>query len=787
LHVAFEKSSDQLLKRYTITITGIVQGVGFRPFIYQLAQRHGLQGWVCNDAEGVQIEVQGRAAALQQFITAIRREAPPKSRIDSLDPRSLPLQPELTTFHIAGSKDGQSRTAQVSPDLDVCNDCLRELFDPQDRRYLYPFINCTNCGPRFSIIADIPYDRPATTMAEFKMCERCRAEYENPMDRRFHAQPNACPDCGPRVELCQPNGELILRGGSADENQQIFKRIGSLLEEGKILAVKGLGGFHLACDARNDPAVQRLRKRKFREDKPFAVMFPDLDAVKVCCRVSPHEQQLISAGEKPIVLLHKREDCQLAEAVAPGNHYLGAMLPYTPLHALLMHFYPAPLVMTSGNVSDEPIVTTNGDALERLHKIADVFLLHNRKIFRRCDDSVVRIWQEREYPIRRSRGYAPRAIRLERGASETILACGPEQKNSFGFMIQDRVYLSQHIGDMENYQTLHSFETEIERYKRLFAVEPGVVAYDLHPDYLSTKYALHYPQKNRYGETIRKIGVQHHHAHAAACMAENGLDHPVLAITLDGTGYGSDGTIWGGEILLAEYRSFRRLGCLRPVAMPGGAAAIRNPWQMAYSYLHTVFGAQTDRLKLPFLEAIPDSQDSMVAGLLALNPQPLTSSCGRLFDAFAAIAGVRNRVNYEGQAAVEFEQRIPSSQAGEGYPFRLVDGTETFQMDWREAIQTVVSNVKAGVGIGEIAYRFHEGLAQILAAATIHAAEMTNIQEVVCSGGVFMNQFLLSRLDKLLENAGFSVYTHREVPANDGGVALGQAVIAAALSQDYQE
>lgn len=762
---------------HRITITGVVQGVGFRPYIYNLANNYRLKGFVRNNTKGVIIGVQGDTENIKAFEERIKENPPPKSRIDTftIDEYGLDLLESFKSFSIVESEDRDEKTAQISADLDVCNDCLKELLDKKDRRYFYPFINCTNCGPRFTIIEDVPYDRPMTTMGNFTMCKDCQEEYSDPTNRRFHAQPNACHVCGPKVTLYNSNAREILSGGSSNRSKEIFKTVSELLKQGKILAIKGIGGFHLACDATDEEAVSTLRNRKYREDKPFAVMFPNIESIKSFCEVNSEEEILLKSYHRPIVLLKKLKNKDVAPSVAPNNHYLGAMLPYSPIHYLIFYYFEKPLVMTSGNVSDEPIVFKNSDAFERLYKIADYFLVHNRDIYLRCDDSVYRVWQGMEYPIRRSRGYVPNSINSGWKFDEPVLACGPEQKNTFALAKGNRIYLSHHIGDMDNYNVLKSFEEGVTHFRNIFDIEPKIIAYDLHPDYLSTKFALNYT-----GENVKKVGVQHHHAHAVSCMVENDISHPVIAITLDGTGYGVDETIWGGEILISEYDNFRRIGHLAYIEMPGGTAAIENPWQMGLSYLYRIYKNDVSNLGLPFLDSVDETKKLLVLNSIesGLN-SPLTSSCGRLFDGIAAIAGVRNRVNYEGQAAVEFEQFIDDKSAI-AYDFDLLKKDGKFIIQWEAMVEQVVSDVMSKKSVSEIALKFHNGLVNILLSVSEKVRNTTGINDVVLSGGVFMNIYLLSQLYDKLSKRGFSVYTHRLAPTNDGGIALGQAVIASA-------
>jgi hydrogenase maturation protein HypF len=761
-----------------IQITGIVQGVGFRPFVYNLAHRHKLNGFILNDSSGVTIVVQGTTDNINSFEDRLKNTPPPRSKIVSCISKEIESKEYFSDFSIRLSSSGGKKSAAISPDLDVCPECLKEMLDPDNRRYLYPFINCTNCGPRYTIIQDIPYDRPKTTMSEFKMCAQCQSEYDDPGNRRFHAQPNACPECGPQLTLLDSNQQLIQIGGNASENQLLYQKVTELFSSGKIIAVKGLGGFHLACDATSEAAVSLLRKRKYREDKPFAVMFPNVDTIYTHCGLNESEEALLSSIAHPIVLLHKKEGFVLANSIAPNNHFLGAMLPYAPLHHLIFQYFDRPLVMTSGNVSDEPIAYKNKDAFRRLEKIADYFLIHDREIHTRCDDSVYRIWNNKPYPIRRSRGYAPDKIMVDWKFGSHVLACGPEQKNTFALAKDNAVYLSHHIGDMENFEVLKSLEEGVQHFKHIFDIEPEILAYDLHPDYLSTKYALDYPDINSNDQTIHKVGVQHHHAHAVSCMIENGINQPVLAIVLDGTGYGTDGTIWGGELLLAEHDRFERLGHFQTTKLPGGTAAIKYPWQMGISYLQSVFG---DKLvDIPFIRNLDSKKIKLVLTMMntGLN-SPITSSCGRLFDGVAAVIGLRNQVNYEGQAAVEFEQTIENRVDGV-YEFEVRDEQNLLIFNWSKMIRQLVEDIKNNIPISIISCKFHDGLSDGLLNWAIKAQKQTDIKEIVLSGGVFMNHYLLTRLQKTLEKKGFIVYTHSVVPCNDGGISLGQAVIAGA-------
>lgn len=753
-------------RRVRVKVQGIVQGVGFRPFIYQLALQHGLNGWVRNQSDGVEIEVSGAAGAVQDFIDSIPAKAPPLARIVFLETADLPFAP-LEEFTIVKSSAGRARSTLISPDVCTCGDCLRELFDPNDRRFRYPFINCTNCGPRYTIIQDIPYDRDKTTMARFAMCPECGREYGDPLDRRFHAQPNACWKCGPQVWLEDPAGGKI--AGPADA---IAKAV-ALLDAGHILAIKGLGGFHLAVKATDEAAVARLRSRKIREEKPFAVMFPSIGDIRRFCLVNETEEDLLASQARPIVLLKKRADAgrdSLAASVAPRNRYLGAFLPYTPIHFLLYDNAPySALVMTSGNQSDEPIVMTNADAREMLTGIADFFLFHDRDIYMRCDDSVLRVLGGKPRPMRRARGYVPFPVFLKE-PGPSVLGTGAEQKNTICLTRGREAFLSQHIGDLENLETLQSFEHAAAHLEKILEIRPEAIVHDLHPDYLSTQWALRQ-------DKIPRTGVQHHHAHIAAVVAEHRLDGPVIGLSLDGTGYGTDGTIWGGEVLLVDGPEFDRLGHFRQVGLPGGARAIKEPWRMALSYLWSIDPENLEGRFGDMLERWPAMDQKIVLQMLArrLN-SPVTSSCGRLFDAVASLAGLRNSVSYEGQAAIELEQAIePDAGFYEGGITAESDGK--FIIDPFPMIEAVVGDVRRKTPQGKIAARFHNGMVRLLADAAETAAGNAELKRIALSGGVFQNAFLSERLEEELAGRGFEVYGHREVPSNDACIALGQAYI----------
>ncbi|GAB4546108.1 MAG: carbamoyltransferase HypF [Anaerolineales bacterium] len=761
-------------------VSGIVQGVGFRPFVYGLAERFALRGWVSNNSAGVDMQIEGEEQAVQNFLRQLAAEKPPLAVIDALDTEDAPVE-NFSSFEILRSTSIEGAFQPVSPDVAICADCERELFDPQDRRYLYPFINCTNCGPRFTIIKDLPYDRPATTMSEFSLCEDCRAEYENPRDRRFHAQPVACAQCGPDVQLryitAKNTAHITLR-------LEALLRARKMLRDGKILAIKGLGGFHLACDATNESAVKELRKRKGRAEKPLAVMFASLTDAMRCCEISPAEQALLTGREKPIVLLRVKAHSPITREVAPGIDALGVMLPYTPLHHLLLNQtdralnkqrVPSALVMTSGNFSEEPIAIDNEDAQERLAPLADAFLLHNREIHLRCDDSVVRVenqTEEKKSPaltsyIRRSRGYAPYPVYLPFEMKPT-LAVGGELKNTFCLARERYAFLSQHIGDMENVEVYDSFEENAAHLARLFRVAPRLIAHDLHPNYFTTKYA------QQMETDAARIPVQHHHAHIAACMADNGLENrPVIGLAYDGTGYGSDGMIWGGEILLASYAEFERVARLEYLPLPGGDSATRAPWRIALGYAEAL---QLNLEGLPFLASIRQEAQRIVRQQTRQKINaPLNSSMGRLFDAVASLSGLRVEAAYEAQAAIELECAArPYMDAAQPYPYQIQNGV----IGLRDLLQNVIADARAQKPAGYIGARLHRAVCDFSIEVCQRLRAERGVNEVALSGGVWQNQILFAITRAALLRENFIVYTHRQTPANDGGLALGQAVIA---------
>jgi hydrogenase maturation protein HypF len=753
--------------RTSIRVEGTVQGVGFRPFVYSLASRLGLGGVVGNDSDGVFAEVEGSPSAVRKFIAALENEAPPLARIERITTRDI--QPNGSdSFAIAPSQPGGPRRTLVSADTATCADCLAEMADPADRRFGYPFINCTNCGPRFTIVRDVPYDRPLTTMSGFPMCAPCAAEYHDPADRRFHAQPTCCPACGPALWLA--GGDVAVRPGAP------LAGAAEAIRQGRVLALKGLGGWHLAVDAAAEQAAAALRGRKHREDKPFAIMVADLAAARRLCQVDEASAALLAGPRRPIVLMARRAGTGVAPSVAPRNRQLGIMLPYTPLHHLLLAAVGRPIVLTSGNVSDEPIAYRDDDALARLAAIADAFLGHDRAIHIRADDSVARAVAGREMLLRRSRGYAPEPVAVRPAFRRPVLACGAELKSTFCLAKEHHAFVSQHIGDLENAETLRSFTEGIEHFRRLFDIEPQLVAHDLHPEYLSSKYAVDLADETG----LDLLGVQHHHAHVASCLADNGEDGPVIGVAFDGTGFGTDGTIWGGEFLVAGLAGFARGGHLAPVPMPGGTAAIRQPWRMAAAYLDAAYP-----------EGAPGGLDVTVrherqwADVVGLARRgvhaPATSSAGRLFDAAAALLGVRDTVNYEGQAAIELEQLADGGERG-AYRARVEPG-EPFAVRGADLIAAIADDLRAGVAREVIAVRFHGGVIALIEEGCALLRERSGLNTVALSGGVFQNLLLLDGAVSRLESLGFRVLVHSRVPCNDGGISLGQAVIAAAADR----
>ena len=746
----------------TFRVTGAVQGVGFRPFVYRLARELGISGWVKNNAQGVLIEARAKLKTLEQFGDALRERAPAAARIKEIARQEAVRSALESGFRILDSDPRGAKTAQILPDLATCPDCLREIFEPADRHYLYPFTNCTNCGPRFSILERLPYDRPNTTMKQFTMCDRCQAEYENPADRRFHAQPNACPDCGPRLEWWNRGGMKSAVG------QDALFAAAAALRRGQIVAVKGLGGFHLMVDARNNEAVRLLRERKRREEKPLALMFPSLDAVKTDCQVSSLEEGLLTSPESPIVLLRRRPDSkQIAPLVAPRNPYLGAMLPYTPLHHILLQTLGFPIVATSGNLSDEPICADEREALERLGEIADAFLVHNRPIARPLDDSIVRVIAGQETMLRRARGFAPRPLTIP-NLDSPVLAVGAHLKNTVALARGDAALISQHVGDLETFQAGEAFRKAIDTLEELYETKPAKVVCDMHPRYLSTQYAREL--------RIPALAVQHHHAHIAACMAENELDGQALGVAWDGAGYGTDGTIWGGEFLLATRKDFRRVAHLRQFRLPGGDAANREPRRAALGALYEMMGdVLFERTDLAPVAAFEPRELAVLKSMLHGGfHSPLTSSAGRLFDIVASLIGLRQISTFEGQAAMELEFAIASGTA-ESYPFRLEDSDSCVIVNWAPTLEGALDDLKKGVEAGRIAGKFHNTMVEMIVAVVKRMGEA----RVVLSGGCFQNVYLTERAVRRLREEGYTPHWHRVVPTNDGGIAFGQAVVAA--------
>ncbi|MFN2388168.1 MAG: carbamoyltransferase HypF [Actinomycetota bacterium] len=749
-------SGPTLRRRFCIA--GVVQGVGFRPYVYRRAAELGLTGFVANDTAGVVVEVEGPAEAVAGFEVGLLAEPPPLAVVEDVTTRDLAPEGSMS-FEIRESADGTGMRAPISPDIATCDACLAEMSDPNERRFGYAFTNCTDCGPRFTIATAIPYDRAATTMASFEMCAACRAEYEDPRDRRFHAQPIACPRCGPRLSLLDRTGAPVdgdpVAGAAA------------ALRAGRIVALKGLGGYHLACDATDEAVVSELRRRKNREEKPLAVMVPDRRWARRIARPSAAEEGVLAGRRRPIVLVPRAPTSPVASGVAPGNRFLGVMLPYTPLHHLLMRAFDGPLVLTSGNLSDEPIVYEDDLVLDRLGGSADLFLGHDRPIRMRCDDSVVRVVDGVEYPLRRARGYAPEPLVVKSPFRRLVLAAGAELKSTFCLGAGTRAIVSHHIGDLESWDAMRAFRDAVAHFSAIYGLRPEVVAHDLHPEYLSTKWALDQ-------EVVEHVGVQHHHAHIASCLADNRRAERVIGLALDGTGYGDDGAIWGCEILVCDLAGYRRAGHLRYVPLPGGSAAIKQPWRMAAVYLAEAFGepAATDL----DLDSVRSSRWRWAPVLkmarAGLNAPP-TSSAGRLFDAAAALCGLRHTAGYEGQAAAELEQAAdPGSDLA--YPCPVTDG----EIDGVALIGALAEDLVSGRAVPEAAAGFHNGLARALFDVSENLRGQEGLGTVALSGGTWQNLFLLERVRAGLEARGFEVLIHHRVPPNDGGISLGQAVVA---------
>lgn len=768
--------------RAKITVKGVVQGVGFRPFVHRLAEEFGLKGWVKNTTAGVVIEVEGDKRNVREFYDEItlRKLSPAQikeKKIIYQAPRGS------RSFTIKESTSRQKKEVLISPDIAFCQECLEELKDSSDRRHYYPFINCTNCGPRFTIIKDLPYDRPFTTMKKFHMCPICQNEYEDISRRRYHAQPNACPQCGPEIELIKSrkSGSEPIGSKYYLKGLEVLEATVELLKKGKIVAIKGLGGFHLACDATNGFAVQRLRKRKERPYKPFAIMVLDIETAKKHCLVSQQEKELLSHWQKPIILLKKREDSKISDLVAPNNNCLGVMLPYTPLHYLLFRSLSSPpsaLVMTSGNLQDQPIEISNQEAIDNLSHIADYFLLHNRDIHNRCDDSIVQVFSQEPVVIRRARGYVPFPVELDYKV-EAILACGAELKNTFCLTKENYAFVSQYIGDLKDYKTLQYYEQMLQRFEKLFGISPKVVAHDLHPDYLSTQYAL---DITRGKPKIMRIPVQHHHAHIVSCLVENKVKGKVIGVAFDGIGYGPDGNIWGGEFLVADCRDFQRIGHLKYLPLPGGDKAVDEPWRMAVSLLVEAFGERIPRVD--FIGRWKEKIPIILRMIEKRINSPLTSSMGRFFDGVSSLLGICDVNTYEGQAAMELEsvaQDLSSSSGNlltQKYRYEIQEEKGTFIVDPAWIVRGIVEDLQKRVTASVIAYKFHNSIADIIKEVSLKIKERTDISRVAFSGGVFQNRLLLGLALRKLTERGFICYYQKKVPPNDGGISLGQAIIA---------
>jgi hydrogenase maturation protein HypF len=753
-----------------IEVRGTVQGVGFRPWVYRLALEEGIAGRVRNHSQGVTIDAFGDAESLRRFLHRLEASPPPAARIRDLSSQAIPAEAGAG-FAILESQARGGRRVSIPPDLATCPECVREVLDPADRRHRYPFTNCTNCGPRFTILRDVPYDRAATTMASFSMCPECRREYEAATDRRFHAEPNACPECGPRLRAVSTEGRVL---GSADPVATAARH----LNAGLVVAVKGLGGYHLACDATSSDAVARLRQRKARDHKPFAVMVADLQAARGLARLDDDEAALLTSVERPIVLVTRRPDAGLAPEVAPDNPLLGLLLPYTPLHHLLLAAAGRPLVMTSANLADEPMVHEDEQALARLGGVADILLVHDREIEARCDDSVARVIAGRPVLLRRARGYVPRAIPVARPFARPVLACGAQLKNTFCIGMGDTAYLGPHVGDLESLEAVEAFDEAVARMERLLGVRPEVVAHDLHPDYLSTAYARARPG-------VTTIGVQHHHAHVASAMAEHQLAGPVLGVAFDGTGYGLDGSVWGGEFLVADLEGFERMATLRPVRLAGGDQAIRQVWRIALALLRDAFGAEAPWEGLPLFGAVPDHEVDAVHRMLEV-PALSTAAhgLGRYFDGLGALALARTHSHYEGDVALAWNLVADAGERGR-YPFTLDRRPAPWSLDLRPLVREVVADLGSGVAPALISARFHNTVAEATAQAVRAVLERVGPLPVVLTGGCFQNALLTERVLEAL-GPGLEVFCHGEVPPGDGGIALGQALVADAQTRNEE-
>jgi len=779
--------------RVSIRINGRVQGVGFRPTVYKYAKEKELSGWVKNNSDGVVIEAEGTRENIDSFVERLMSKPPPQADIKQVSTSVLPRRSKKGFRIISSSRNSEIKT-DVSPDIGTCSECLGELSNQHDRRYLYPFINCTNCGPRFTIIENIPYDRGVTTMKKFTMCPDCDSEYTNPASRRFHAEPNACAVCGPEIEIVQsPKPETQSpECKTQDSGKTAIEKAIRLLREGEILAVKGLGGFHLACDALNEQAVVKLREKKSRENKPFALMAGDIDTIKEFCKVSLKEEQLLLSPKRPIVLLKKLSTLNsrlsaIFEAVAPNNKYLGFMLPYTPLHYLLFHSQLRILVMTSGNFSDEPIIYKNEDALRKLTGITNFLLVHNRDIFVQCDDSVVRILPDTgdEIILRRARGYVPEPITVQSINKTSILATGTHSKNTFCLAKDNKFIISQHIGDIGNFETFESFRSTIEHFKKLFRITPAVIACDLHPEYLATKYAVEYTTSN---PDVGLVKVQHHHAHIVSCMADNGVDnHKVIGVAFDGTGIGNDGELWGGEFMITDYTGFERIAHLKYFPLPGGEKAIKEPWRTGVSLLYEIYGDQFPDIEVNFVKNLDKEKSLALKTMLDRGINcPKTSSIGRLFDGVSAILELRKQITYEGEAAIELEMAAEDKNRTDSYEYEVIEENNKSIIDYSLIIKGIVDDLKKREAASTISVKFHNTVVGLILEVCNKLRSSSGLNEVFLSGGVFQNMFILGKSYQHLTGNGFKVYINKHVPANDGGISFGQAVIASNRIENWE-
>ena len=753
--------------RIRVTLEGVVQGVGFRPFVYRLATSLNLKGYTLNSREGVVIEVEGKKEQIKKFLFQLEKSAPPLANITRR--KIIHLSPQgYKKFLVKESQNKERGNLLIAPDVSICSVCQKEVLAPSNRRYQYPFINCTDCGPRFTIIKNLPYDREKTTMQKFKMCSFCQEEYEEPTNRRYHAQPNGCEKCGPEVTLVKSPGFIVHTKGKVAIKETI-----KLLKEGEIVAIKGLGGFHLICDATNEKAVKRLRRRKKRPSKPLALMALDVKSIRKFCVVKQGEENLLKSPQRPILLLRKLSGSPLASSIAPKNNYLGVMLPYTPLHYLVLKSNLLAIIATSGNLRDEPMVIENEEAIKKLSSITSHFLLHNRDIYNRCDDSILEIRGKGESFIRRARGYVPLPIELPFELKE-ILATGAELKNTFCLTRGNLAFLSQHIGDLKDYESLKFYEEAIERFKKLFEIKPKIIAYDLHPDYFSTRYAFDH------SSNCRAIGIQHHYAHIASCMAENGIKEKekVIGVAFDGTGYGNDKRIWGGEFFVCNYHDFKRIAHLKYLPLPGGDKAIEEPYRMAISYLFFSFG--NDFPEIEFTKRWRKKIPLVLSMIKQKVNSPLTSRMGRFFDAVSSILGIRNFSTYEGQAAMELQAEAERAQRLnlKGYNYKMERNKDIYIIEPELIIRGIVKDLENEVSKTSVALKFHYTIAQIIESVCQEIREKTEINKVCLSGGVFQNGLLTELTGRGLEKGGFKLYLQRKVPANDGGICLGQAVIA---------